>query len=300
MPMFRRSDGELITGLNPIRRVMPLVMSGRNQSLVYHRSRWDSSRARAWLRFYNRARPDQPQATLFHLVAYACMRTLLVRPGLNRFVSGGQVYQRHGQWLSFALKTKFADEAPLTTVKLSFSENECFDSYVDRMTAAVKYGRSGRESPIERETRLLANLPNPLLRFVVAAGRKLDRFNLLPESLILPDPLFTSFFLANLGSIRIDNAYHHLYEYGTCSIFGVLGGVKKALMVNRKGDPEVREVLQINWSFDERVNDAFFCMKCLQLIRAFIEDPDDCVESRRLQPLGVDVPTASAKEVMRG
>lgn len=298
--MFRRSDGELVTDLNPMRRMMPLIMGGRNQSIVYHRSRWSSSRARAWLRLYNRARPGQSQATLFHLLAYACMRTLLARPGLNRFVSGGRIYQRHGQWLSFALKTKLADEAPLTTVKLSFSENECFDNYVDRMTAAVKYGRSGRESPIDRETRLLTNLPNPLLRFIVAAGRKLDRFNLLPESLILPDPLFTSFFLANLGSIRIDNAYHHLYEYGTCSIFGVVGGVKKALMVNRRGDPEVRDVLQINWSFDERVNDAFFCMKCLQLIRAFIEDPGNCIESQLLQTSGIDVPTKSAEEVARG
>ena len=104
-------------------------------------------------------RGDRAHATLFHLVAYASIRLLHTRPGLNRFVSGGSIYQRTGVWLSFAAKTRFTDEAPLTTVKLGFSEKERFDECVDRMDDAVKDGRCGRESPIEREVRLLTKLP---------------------------------------------------------------------------------------------------------------------------------------------
>jgi len=36
MPLFRRCDGELVKSVDPIRQMMPLVMRGRNQSIVYH------------------------------------------------------------------------------------------------------------------------------------------------------------------------------------------------------------------------------------------------------------------------
>jgi pyruvate/2-oxoglutarate dehydrogenase complex dihydrolipoamide acyltransferase (E2) component len=278
MPLFRRSDGELVKDVDPIRRMIPLVMRGRNQSIIYHMTSFDVSKARAWLRVYNRSRGTKAQATLFHLLAYSSIRALHARPGLNRFVSGGRIYQRKGLWLSFAAKMKFTDDAPLTTVKLGFTENERFDAYVDRMTNAVKTARSGDASPIEREVRFLTKLPNPLLRAIVAAGEQLDRFNLLPASLIEPDPMFTSLFLANLGSIHIDNAFHHLYEYGTCTLFGVAGGIKKTLVTSRNRRPELREVMQVYWSFDERVNDGFYCMESLEWGRRIVEDPERYIE----------------------
>jgi len=65
-----------------------------------------------------------------------------------------------------------------------------------------------------------------------------------PASHIEPDPTFTGVFLANLGSVGIDNARHHLYEYGTCSLFSVVGGVRKILVEGRRGHSAIKEVLQ--------------------------------------------------------
>src|ERR1700685_78993 len=120
MTLFRRCDGDLLKGLDPVRRMMPIVMRGRNESIIYHTTQWDITKACVWLRALNQARGDKPQATLFHLVAYATAKTIHARPGLNRFVSGGRIYQRKGVWLSFAVKTSLTDDAPLTTIKLSF------------------------------------------------------------------------------------------------------------------------------------------------------------------------------------
>src|ERR1700757_1917726 len=123
MPLFRRCDGELVTNLDPLRRMMPLLMRERNQSLIFHTTEWDIAGARAWLRSYNRHRNGNLHATLFHLVVYGCIKLLHQRPGLNRFVSGGRIYQRKGVWISFALKSRFADDAPLKTVKLRFEDH---------------------------------------------------------------------------------------------------------------------------------------------------------------------------------
>jgi pyruvate/2-oxoglutarate dehydrogenase complex dihydrolipoamide acyltransferase (E2) component len=278
MPLFRRCDGDLVKNIDPIRRMMPFVMPGRNDSTIYHTTQWEIADARAWLRHYNQTRGLETPATLFHLVAYACIKMLHARPGLNRFVAGGRIYQRKGVWLSFAAKKRFTDEAPLATVKLPFAADITFDECVETISAAVNDGRSERESRVETEVRLLSWLPGPMLRGVIAALRGLDRWNLLPAMLIEPDPLYTSMFLANLGSIHIDNAYHHLYEHGTCSLFGVVGGARKVIVPGRNDQPEVRQVLQTQWSFDERVNDGFYCVESLEMLRRVVEDPDRYID----------------------
>lgn len=278
MPLFRRCDGELVKNIDPMRRIVPYVLGRRNQSVVYHTTQWEIAEARAWLRSYNRTRGSGPQATLFHLVAYACIKMLHKRPGLNRFVSGGHIYQRDGVWLSFAAKIRLTEEAPLTTVKVRFSADVRFEECVSAITEAVNTGRSGRKSRTDSEVRILARLPGPLLRAIFATLRGLDRCNLLPAVLIEPDPLYTSMFLANLGSIHIDNAFHHLYEYGTCSLFGVVGGARKSLVPGWSGQPETREMLQAQWTFDERVNDGFYCVESLEMLRRVMEDPERYVD----------------------
>ena len=100
-------------------------------------------------------------------------------------------------------------------------------------------------------------------------GNSPDEF----AAMIKSDPMFASMFLANLGSIHMDSAYHHLYEYGTCSFFGVMGAARHAVVASRAGATGVREILQAYWSFDERVNDGFYCVESLALLKRIMEDP---------------------------
>lgn len=274
MPLFRRPDGDLVKDVHPVRRMMPYLMRGRNESIIYHEELLAVGRARSWLREFNRARAGKPAATLFHLFLWACAKALHERPGLNRFVSGGRIYQRRGVYLSFAAKKQMADDAPLVTVKLEFPKDEPFAACVDRIVAAIGEGRGSEARSIDREVRFFAAMPGFVLRFVVALARWLDRMNLLPAFLIENDPMYTSLFLANLGSVGIDGTWHHLYEYGTCTLFGVMGPVKKTMFIGRDGKPEVKDGMQVRWSFDERVNDGLYCAGSLKIARDILEDPD--------------------------
>ena len=78
-------------------------------------------------------------------------------------------------------------------------------------------------------------LPGFLLRGVMALLRWLDRVNLMPAAMIASDPMYASAFLANLGSLGIDDTFHHLFEYGTVSLFGAVGRAEKALFVGADG-----------------------------------------------------------------
>lgn len=195
MPLFPRSDGDLIRDVAPVRAIMPFLMPGRTESFVLHEMTVDLGRTLPALAAFNAGRPpDAPKATLFQLVLHALANTLHERPGLNRFVVGGRFYQRRGVWLSFAAKKSMNEGAPLLTVKLDFPADASFEETVARVGGGVGAGRTGPPRAVDTETRVLTSLPGFLLRFVFAAGRLLHRWNLMPRAMIATDPMFTSCF----------------------------------------------------------------------------------------------------------
>jgi hypothetical protein len=292
MPLFRRPDGDLVRNLPPVRAVVPYLMRRRNESAVYHEARYDVGRARAWLRAYNRAHEDR--ATLFHLVLYASARALHLRPGLNRFASGGRVYQRREVSIAFAAKKEMRDPSPFATVKLRFGAEESFGETVRRVAAAVDDGRFSPSRSIDREAALLMRLPGPAVSALTVLAAWLDRRNLLPGFLMRDDPFFSSLFLANLGSVGLSDTFHHLYEYGTVSVFGVVGTVRPTVVATRTG-AETRDLLSVRWTLDERVADGFYAGRSLRIAQDVLEDPE-----RFLGPPGSpEIPTPTAWEALR-
>lgn len=273
MPLFSRPDGRLIRDEAPSRLIMPYLMRGRNESLVLHEALYDLTATRPWLRAFNRAKPPQP-ATLFHLFLWACGHSAHFRPGMNRFVSGGRLYQRNGVWLSFAAKRELTRDAPLVPVKLPFADPEtAFPQFVQHVTHEIKHGRTVGDRPVDREMLLSTRLPHGLLRVLAALYRTADRLNLLPGRFIETDPMYATVFVANLGSLGLDRTWHHLYEHGTCSLFAVLGKQSKALFVDNRGQPAVRDGMAVRWSFDERITDAHYCSWSLDMVRRIVENP---------------------------
>jgi hypothetical protein len=274
MPLFRRSDGDLVRDESPVRRMIPYIMRGRNESAIYHDEIVDISRVRRWMKAYNTAHPDDP-VTMFHIFLYLIAKGFNARPGLNRFVSGGRIYQRRGTFLSFAAKKKFDEKSPLVTVKLEFPPDEPFAACVRRIKDAIGEGRGDTVRPVDKEVKLALMLPGVMLRGMMALLRFLDRMNLMPGFMIRPDPMFCTAFIANLGSVGIDRTYHHMYEYGTASLFGVIGPPKKIPAAEPPGDKiVVRDVVEIRWSFDERINDGFYCATALKHFARMMEDPE--------------------------
>jgi hypothetical protein len=274
MPLFRRPDGEVVRKESPVRAIMPYIMHGRNESIIYHEAHYDITRSRAFLRAFNHQHEREQPATLFHLFLWSCAQALAERPGLNRFVSGGRLYQRKGMFISFAAKKVLDDDSPLLTVKLEFLKGEPFAECVKRIVSAISAGRTGPAQQVDKELALAMMLPGPLLRLVMGLLRWLDRVNLMPGWMIAGDPLYTSMFVANLGSVGLDRTSHHLYEHGTAAMFAALGAPRKQLSPDRAGTPVVRDILEVRWSLDERVNDGLYCARGLGLLKKIFENPE--------------------------
>jgi len=119
--------------------------------------------------------------------------------------------------------------------------------------------------------RLPMFLLSPGVRFLMW----LDSVNLLPFAFFRDDPLYASVFIANLGSIRLDAAFHHNYEWGNIPIFVTIGQTKDVPFVRPDGTVGVRKELLLRWTLDERIEDGLYCAKALELVRARLENPAD-------------------------
>ena len=256
--MFGPHDGTRVI-VHPYRRMMGFLMRGRNESAVYFEQRVELARTLPWLERWNASHPGL-RATLFHLYLHTLASVLHERERLNRFTLGRRTYQRTGVYLSFAAKKAMSDDAPLATIKRPFARGESFLALVTALAGEIGAARDVKPSAMDKELGILLALPGFLLAFLIRLLGWLYRWGLAPKSLVETDPLYTSAFVANLGSLKLDAAYHHLYEHGNCPLFATLGQTRDG-------------AISVRYTFDERIEDGLYAARAVQMIAERLEDP---------------------------
>lgn len=269
--LFTRSDARRCTDVKPSRAIMPFLMPTRTESTVQFEQQLDLTKTQAFIDAWNARHPER-KITVFHVFLSAAAHAFVEWPNLNRFVSGGRLWQRDGVYVSFAAKKKLANGSPLVVLKRRVDTLSSFEQLVDLTHADVKAGRRETKSSQDKELDFLTLLPPFLLGLAVGLVRLFDRWNLLPRRFIDHDPLYTSLFVANLGSVGLESAYHHLFEYGNCPFFAALGRTKT--VVTPEGP---RLVCTVKYTFDERIEDGLYCAHALESLKARVEDPQSLV-----------------------
>ncbi len=263
--LFTRPDGDRIPDLSRMRRFMPFVSPRRNDALVLYQTEIELDAANAFLEELNAKRPDDAQATLFHLYLRAASLAMHERPGVNRFVAGGRLWQRNHVAITFSAKVALEDGAPMVTVKRIFPADESLDEMIDSILENLVARRRGRENRSDKEMKLALEFPPFLIRAGVWLLDRANHWNLLSRKMIDDDPLFSSLFVANLGSVGLAAGYHHLWEYGTCSMFGVMGGFRTR--------EDGVEIMNVNYTYDERVEDGLYAGIAMERLKEKLENP---------------------------
>jgi hypothetical protein len=266
-----RPDGHLATEVPGYRRFMPALMPTRNGSIVFFERVVEVEAAERFVAETRAAEPDL-HPTLFHVVLWSLGRMFDRHPHLNRFVSGGSLYDRDGIWISFTVKTELSDEGTLVEVKHQCDPAQPFADFVRDIESSVVAARAGAEALADKELSLVLHLPPLLRRGVVVVAGLANQLNLLPRAFIAGDPFFASAFVTNLGSVGIDAAFHHLYDYGTIPLFCTFGLVHDGV-VARDGKAVVTRVASLKFSYDERVEDGLYAAGALKDLCSILEDP---------------------------
>ncbi len=263
----RRPDAVPVRNLNRLRRFMPFISPRRNESLVLYETETEVAAAQRFLEEQNRTRPPERRMTLFHLYLRAIAIQIHTRPNLNRFTAGGRLWQRDEVWLTFSAKREIVDGAKIMTVKRRFPADESLDEMMDGVLDELGGRRRGKETSSDKEMKLALDLLPPFaIRIAVWLLQKVNDLGLLPKKMIDDDPLFTSVFVANLGSVGMEAGYHHLWEYGTCPMFAMMGRVKPR--------HDGVQVMHCRYSYDERIEDGLYAGIGLANIKELLENPE--------------------------
>lgn len=271
-----RKDGTWLKDTDSMHVLFPHIMPGRadNEAVVHETI--DLTEINRYLEEKNAGSPAF-KYTFFHVICAILMKTMVLRPKLNRFYAGRRLYQRDYFSISFIVKKKFEDssEEAVAVVKMDTDSDvsplEQIHSKVEKICTETR--KEGKNDGATDDMDVLRKLPRPLLTFVIWCLKTMDFFGLYPTSMMVVDPYFQSAFVSNLGSIKMNASYHHIANWGTNSFFAVVDEKKPTPFFNADGTFEVRDALNVSVTLDERIADGYYYSRSVALIRKLAANP---------------------------
>ncbi len=266
-----RSDGRRLKTLSPFFRVIPNVMLERSDSQVYFKQ---DIMLKYMDEYIDKKATEGIKLSYMNIIYAAMVRIVAERPQLNRFAMNGSIYARNEILVSLAIKKSLSDESEETTIKLPFTGEENIFEIKEKLDKAIEDNKKvTTENSTDRLAKTLSLVSDGTLRRIVKFLGFLDKHGIMPKAAINASPFHTSLFLTNVGSLGIDSIYHHLYNFGTTSLFFAMGKKKKSFLYE---DEEIREEKCITIAFvgDERICDGYYFANSFKLLTKYLRKPE--------------------------
>lgn len=268
-----RRDGYLLRDLDAMHFITPLIYPNRCDNEAYISERIDLTNLNAFLKRKNEGETEFPY-TMFHVILAALVKTLTLRPKLNRFIQNKNMYQRNEVSASFVVKKYFADSADEALAFVHAKDSDTVDTLHDYIKSQVLFCRSDKKDRSTDSMELFTKLPRFVTKTAVHFVTFLDRHGWCPKVFIATNPYYASVIISNLGSIKLKSGYHHLTNWGTCSLFCVIGEKSVNPIFRPDGTFEMRETLDLGLTIDERLADGYYYSKSIRLLKHLLQNPE--------------------------
>ena len=269
-----RRDATLIRQQDGMHLIMPMIYPNRCDNEAFISERIDLTNIDKYLEKRNAENPEF-KFTLFHLIVAAILKTIILRPKLNRFIANKNNYQRNSYSASFVVKKQFADEAAEALAVIHAKDESNIESIHEDLRHQILDCRDVHKVDSSTGNMDFFNhMPRWLGKFLVWILTRLDIHGWIPASIIETDPYYTTCVISNLGSIKLNCGYHHLTNWGTCSVFCIIGEKSKRPVYHEDGTIEMREMLDLGLTIDERLADGYYYSKTIRLLKTLLENPE--------------------------
>lgn len=270
-----RRDGRFIKNLPGLLVIMPHLMPNRTDCEVYLNDKFDATELVKYLEKKNAEHPEY-KTTVFHAAIVAMARMVKERPKMNRFIQGRRTYERNEISISFVAKRQFHDDAEESLMFFVPKDEDTIDSLSKKIYGDVREVKKSEHSTggIDEVLDIFAKIPRPILMLVVRIIRWLDFWGLCPKAITDGDPNYSTILTTNLGSIKCPSVYHHLNNYGTNSIMIAIGELHKEMVLMPDGTQQIRDIIDIGATLDERIGDGFYFARSLKLIKHIFANPE--------------------------
>ena len=271
-----RKDGYYLAGLDSMHVMMPYMFGDRTNNEAVMGEVIDLTEVDKYLAVKNAGNPDF-KYTWFHVITAAIAKTMLLRPKMNWFIAGGRYYERKKIEVAFNVKRKFADEAEEAMAKFVLDPDggsvlEQVHTYVQKFVHKVR--KEDQTVGVTNVLDAVKKFPRPIFRLMAWTLKKLEYYGHYPQALAKDDPCYSSCYITNLGSIKLNADYHHLFNWGTISFFVVISEKKLRPFWHEDGSYDLRNTIKLGLTIDERIADGYYFAKSLRLMRHLFAHPE--------------------------
>ena len=278
-----RRDGTLLRDIDSMHIIMPMIYPNRCDNEAFISERIDLTNVDAYIAKRNAENPVF-KFTLFHLIVAAILKVIVLRPKLNRFIANKNLYQRKELSASFVIKKQFNDASEEGMAFIRANGDSTLDTLREDLYKQITHVKKGGTDSTMDAMDFLKKLPRFVVKFFIALMRWCDRHGIVPKSLIASDPYYASVILSNLGSIKLRSGYHHLTNWGTTSLFVVVGEMKMRPFYDDEGNAEFRNSVDLGLTIDERLADGYYYSKSVRILKYILEHPE-CLEKPFSEPV---------------
>ena len=268
-----RKDGVLLRDLDSMHFIVPIIYPNRCDNEAFISERIDLTALDAYLEKKNASNPEY-KYNLFQTIVTAMLKSITLRPKMNRFIVNSNVYQRNEVSAAFVVKKQFSDEGAEGLAFIHSRPDDTIDTIHDAIWRQVTENRGDKVDASTDSMDMFNRMPRFIGKAIVKFICFLDRHGWVPASLIATDPYYSSVVLTNLGSIKLHSGYHHLTNWGTNSVFVAIGERKFRPFYDENGAVTMKDSVDIGLTIDERIADGYYYSKTLRLFRKLLENPE--------------------------
>ena len=208
--------------------------------------------------------------TYLHVFLAAMVKCFVLRPRMNRFISGTKrIYSHKDFTVSMVVLRPGGGD---TMSKITIKPQDTIFSVQDAINNYVADNRVENSNSLDKTMNVILNM-GFLVSFIGTVLRFLDKHGWLPKVLINASPFHASLLISNLASIRTNHIYHHVYEFGTTSV-GITMGNTRLVARQTKDGVVFDKCMPLGVVMDERIASGHYIAQAFTRFKSYLKNPE--------------------------
>ena len=271
--MGDRFDATYLKDVDSMHFIMPFMYPDRCDNQAFFTFKIDLTNLNAYLAKKNADIPEY-KYNMFQCVVAAALKTIFLRSKLSIFIHNRKMYRRNEVSAAFTVKQEFADNGGEVLAFLHAKPEWTIDDVHNEIhRQLLKLKTKGYADESTSIIDKLNKAPKWITRPLIGGICRLEKIGLIPPAMVETDPYHSSIVLANLGSIGLPNGYHHLTNWGTTSMFLLIGTIGR-LPFYENDTVTFRDGVEIGFTVDERIADGFYFARSIKMLQLFLDQPE--------------------------
>ena len=271
--MGDRFDAKYLKDTDSMHFIMPFMFPNRCDNETFFSFKIDLTRINEYIAKKNADHPEY-KYNLFQCLIAATLKTITLRSKLSIFIHDRKMYKRNEISAAFTVKQEFSDDGGEVLAFIHSKPDWTIDDLHNELHRQLL--KLKNKSYVDESTGVMDKfnkLPKFISRPIISAICGLEKKGMILPALVETDPYHSTVNFANLGSIGLPSGYHHLTNWGTTSLFVVVG--KAGRMPFYENDQVVfKDGVELNMTVDERIADGYYFSKSMKILQYFLQNPE--------------------------